>query len=92
MNPYSIVHSVVVTEKATELTDEFDQYIFKVDKKADKRQIRSAVESIFDVKVSSVRTMNQLGKKKRLRYAKYGKRPDWKKAVVTLSEGEIDLI
>ena len=92
MNPYSIVHSVVVTEKATELADDFEKYTFKVDKKANKLQIRKAVENIFDVKVNSVRTINQLGKRKRLRYAKYGKRPDWKKAIVTLSEGEIDII
>ncbi|MFO7821192.1 MAG: 50S ribosomal protein L23 [Lentisphaeria bacterium] len=92
MNPYEIVHSVVVTEKATELTDELNQYVFKVEKKADKKQVRSAVEAIFDVTVDSVRTMNKMGKRKRLRYARYGKRPDWKKAIVTLSEGEIDII
>jgi len=92
MNPYSIIRSVVVTEKATELMDDLDQYTFKVNNKANKSQIHSAVEQIFDVKVSAVRTMNQRGKRKRLRYAKYGKRPDWKKAVVTLAEGEIDII
>lgn len=92
MNPYDIVQSVVITEKATELTDDLNKYTFKVAKQANKQQVRRAVESIFDVTVSSVRTMNQLGKRKRLRYAQYGKRPDWKKAVVTLSEGEIDII
>ncbi len=91
-NPYEIVKTVLVTEKSTELS-ELNKYCFKVDPKARKPQIRRAVEAIFpDVKVSSVNVMNMRGKKKRMRTAKYGKRPDWKKAVVTLSEGSIDLV
>lgn len=81
----------MVTEKSTELSD-LDKYCFKVAPRATKPQIRTAVESIFpDVKVGSVNVMNMQGKRKRMRTAKYGKRPDWKKAVVTLSEGSIDL-
>ena len=59
----------------------------------DHLEIRRAVESLFNVKVSSVNVMNRLGKRKRLRSAKTGKRSDWKKAVVTLRAGDkIDLI
>lgn len=91
-NPYSVVQSVIITEKATLLGDELGKYCFKVDKKAAKPQIKEAVEDIFDVTVSSVNVMNQLGKRKRLRQPTYGKRSDWKKAIVTLSEGEIELV
>ncbi|MFW5996626.1 MAG: 50S ribosomal protein L23 [Verrucomicrobiota bacterium] len=91
-NPYSTVHSVIITEKATVMSDELGKYCFKVDRKATKPQIKEAVEDIFDVTVDSVNVMNQHGKRKRLRQTKYGKRPDWKKAIVTLSEGEIELV
>ena len=90
--PYHIVKSVLVTEKSTDMADDFGKYCFNVDTKATKHQIADAVEAIFGVEVSSVNTMNVTGKRKRMRTLKYGKRPDWKKAVVTLSEGEIDLI
>lgn len=92
MNSYQIIKTVMVTEKSTELS-EHDKYCFKVVPKATKPQIKAAVEAIFpDVKVGAVNVMNMMGKKKRLRSAKYGKRPDWKKAIVTLTEGSIDLI
>ncbi|MBT7164209.1 MAG: 50S ribosomal protein L23 [Victivallales bacterium] len=91
-DPYSIVQTVLVTEKGTELADELDQYSFKVAKDANKIEIKSAVEALFDVKVSSVNTLNRKGKRKRMRTTRYGKRPDWKKAIVTLSEGEIDIL
>lgn len=93
MNPYRIVHSILVTEKGTELAEDFNQYTFKVARDAAKPQIRLAVEEIFDVEVEAVNVMNRLGKKKRVRYGTYGKRADWRKAVVTLKEGNsIDLI
>jgi len=92
-NPYAIVHTLLVTERATELADGLKKYTFKVNTKADKRAVRRAVESIFDnVKVASVNIMNVRGKRKRLRSTRYGKRPDWKKAIVTLSEGTIDIL
>ena len=91
-NPFAVVQTVLVTEKATELADDHNQYTFKVDRKATKPQIRRAVEEIFDVKVASVNVLNVLGKRKRLRTAKLGRRSDWKKAVVTLSEGTIDIL
>jgi len=93
MNPYRIIHSILVTEKGTELAEDFNQYTFKVARDAAKPHIRRAVEEIFDVEVEAVNVMNRLGKKKRCRYGTYGKRADWRKAVVTLKEGSsIDLI
>jgi len=92
MDPYKIIHTVLVTEKGTELAGSLNKYTFKIACDANKRQVRKAVESLFDVKVSAVNVMNRLGKRKRLRSSKYGKRPDWKKAVVTLKEGTIDIM
>jgi large subunit ribosomal protein L23 len=90
--PYHVVHTVLVTEKATELADTLNKYTFKVAPKARKPEIAKAVEAIFDVEVSSVNVANYLGKRKRLRSPKLGKRSDWKKAVVTLSRGSIEII
>ncbi|MBN2450201.1 MAG: 50S ribosomal protein L23 [Lentisphaeria bacterium] len=92
MDPYAIVHTILVTEKGTVLADHLNQYTFRVAKDANKIQIRSAVEALFEVKVRAVNVMNRQGKRKRLRSANYGKRPDWKKAVVTLAEGHIDIL
>lgn len=91
-DPYDIIQTVLVTEKGTELVDDHNQYSFKVNKDANKVEIGIAVEQLFDVKVAAVNTMNRKGKRKRFRQARYGKRPDWKKAIVTVSEGEIDIL
>ena len=91
-NPYQIIQTVLVTEKSTELSDSLGKYTFKVDPKARKPQIRKAIEEIFDVEVGAVNVMNVLGKRKRMRSPRFGKRADWKKAVVTLSKGSIDII
>ena len=92
-NPYEVVYSVLITEKATSLADKFNKYTFKVNVKSDKPAIARAVAAIFDnVVVSSVNVMNSAGKMKRMRSAPPGQRPDWKKAVVTLKEGKIDLL
>jgi len=91
-DPYRIIHTVLVTEKGTELADTLKQYTFKVAPDANKIEIGKAVEELFDVKVSAVNTMNRKGKRKRLRSSRYGRRPNWKKAIVTLSEGEIDIL
>lgn len=86
MNARDIIIKPIVTEKSTMLMSE-GKYTFRVPLKANKYQIRDAVEEIFDVKVESVSTMRMQGKTKRLgRYQ--GKRSDWKKAIVTLKEGE----
>jgi large subunit ribosomal protein L23 len=91
-NPYSVIETILVTERSMELADE-NKYFFKVNTDANKIDIRAAVESIYDVKVSSVNVMNRLGKKKRMgRSPKVGRRANWKKAIVTLSEGEISIV
>jgi large subunit ribosomal protein L23 len=76
-----------LTEKTVAQKEAHNQVTFLVDKAANKIEIKKAVESLFKVKVLAVNTMHVLGKNKRMgRYV--GKRPDWKKAVVTLKEGD----
>ena len=82
-----IIKKLLVTEKGTRLKESANQYLFEVDRNANKLEIREAVEKQFKVKVESVRTMTRQGKAKRLRTMSYGKTPDWKRAVVTLAEG-----
>ncbi len=92
-SPYDVVYTVLITEKGTNLADKYSKYLFKVNPNSTKFEIKKAVEEIFsEVKVSSVNVMNVLGKKKRMRSSKMGKRSDWKKAIVTLSEGSIELL
>ena len=82
-----VIKAPVISEKSTFQANEKNVYTFEVDKRADKTQIKNAVEKIFKVKVQSVRTARFHGKKRRQgRYA--GRRPDWKKAYVTLKPGE----
>ncbi|SVB37957.1 uncharacterized protein METZ01_LOCUS190811 [marine metagenome] len=81
----------MLTEKNHALRDDENKYVFEVALHANKLEIKSAVEEIFDVRVDSVRTMRMKGKVKRLGRFE-GKRPDWKKAIVTLADGDtIDL-
>ncbi len=89
---YQIIKTVLVTEKGTHLSEGLNQYTFSVDPSANKLEIRQAVEKIFNVKVKAVNVMNREGKRKRMRSAKMGQRSDWKKAIVTLSEGKIDIL
>ncbi|MBM3331668.1 50S ribosomal protein L23 [candidate division WOR-3 bacterium] len=85
--PTRVVLSHVVTEKAERLKAEQSRYTFKVSPTANKIEIRDAVERLFKVHVREVRVMNYLGKMRRMgRFA--GRRSDWKKAVVTLKQGE----
>lgn len=77
----------LITEKSTAKQGEANQYFFEVDKKATKHDVRYAVESIFNVSVTSVRTLNVPGKRKRVG-KNVGMTSDWKKAIVTLKEGE----
>jgi len=76
-----------VTEKATILRADTNQYVFKVARAANKQDIKSAVEQLLDVKVESVQVVNQKGKKKRSGYT-FGRRKDWKKAYVRVKEGQ----
>lgn len=90
---YDVIDTVLLSEKATLLTEKHNQYVFRVNRKANKIQIRQAIEQIFKKKVTDVNTANFDGKKKRQRRADYGRTAHWKKAIVTLKEGEkIDLV
>ncbi len=85
-DPRRVVLRPLVTEKATTLKDEHNQVTFQVAMDANKVEVRQAVEAIFKVKVTDVRTQVVFGKEKRMgRYL--GRRPSWKKAVVTLGPG-----
>lgn len=85
INHYDVIKSPVITEKAT-LGSENNQVTFKVAIDATKPQIKAAVEALFDVKVKKVNTLRQEGKVKRFRGVT-GKRAEYKKAMVTLAEG-----
>ena len=82
-----IIIRPLITEKSTQQKEGSNQYVFEVHRDANKIEIQSAVERLFKVKVSQVHTSNVLGKVKRVG-KKYGKRQDWKKATVTLKEGD----
>ena len=86
-----IIQKPVITEKMTAISEKLNRYAFIVDKRANKIQIKKAVEDLYGVKVTAVNTMNYEGKSKS-RYTKSGvitgKRSDIKKAIVTLAEGE----
>ena len=89
-DPRDIIYRPVVSEKSYGLLDE-NKYTFEVDPRANKTQIKIAIQQIFDVRVTGVNTMNRPGKRKR-RGLQVGKRPDIKRAIVTLADGdEIEL-
>ncbi|GAB6901246.1 50S ribosomal protein L23 [Kineosporia succinea] len=88
-DPRDILLAPVVSEKSYTLLDE-GKYTFLVDPAANKTEIRIAVETVFGVKVSSVNTANRQGKTRRTRNG-LGKRKDTKRAIITLSEGTIDI-
>ena len=90
-SPYDIVKHLMMTEKSA-LLKEQNKYAFRVAVKATKLEIAAAVQEIYGVKVKSVNILNFMGKLKRAgRSPIPGRRANWKKAVVTLSEGSIDL-
>ena len=89
---FDIIDSIRLTEKGTLLSEKHNQYVFRVKPYANKLQIKRAIEQLFGKKVISVNTCNYAGKKKRERTAAVGRKPHWKKAIVTLKEGDrIDL-
>lgn len=93
-HPYHVIKSPVLTEESTIQSESHNKYVFKVHPKANKRQIRDAIEQQFNVHVLAVNTMNYAGKKSARRaQGVIGRRASWKKAVVTVREGDtIDLI
>ena len=84
---YDIVTSPLITEKGTLVNEPGNQVVFRVRRDANKDEIRHAVETLFKVKVEKVRTLNYLGKTRRVGTPS-GRRPAWKKAYVTLAEGQ----
>ncbi len=87
METDDVLQQPLVTEKTIRAQEENNQYTFEVHPDANKIEIRRAVEGQFDVEVTQVRTMNVRGKEKRVRQAP-GYTADWKKAIVTLADGE----
>ena len=86
--PFDIIRTVRLTEKSTVLTEKGNKYVFEVNPAANKLEIKAAIESLFQKKVVSVNTANYAGKKKRERRADFGRRPHWKKAIITLAPGD----
>ncbi|OGX05125.1 MAG: 50S ribosomal protein L23 [Omnitrophica bacterium RIFCSPLOWO2_12_FULL_50_11] len=86
MNIYHVIREPLVTEKGTK-QEKNRKYYFRVDKHSNKHEIREAVERLFNVKVTKVNTMRMSGKRKRMRF-RAGLTPEWKKAAVTLKEGQ----
>jgi large subunit ribosomal protein L23 len=87
MELYQIIKRTLLTEKSTIGREAANQYNFEVDSKANKIEVKNAIEKIFKVKVLAVRVLGVHGKVKKVGKA-VGKRKDWKKAIVTLAPGE----
>ena len=85
-DPRDVLIKPVISEKSYRLADD-GKYTFLVAPGTNKVQIRQAVEAVFRVKVTGVNTVNRPGKRRRTRFG-WGKRPDTKRAIVTLAEGE----
>lgn len=84
---YSIIQRLQITEKGTAMVAQ-RKYLFRVAPDANRIEIKRAVEQLFKVHVTKVNTMNYMGKLKRERTPAFGKRADWKRAVVTLKQGD----
>jgi len=86
-NPHDVIIRALVTEKGTRMREAGNRFLFQVHTDANKLEIKKAIETVFSVHVESVQTQNVIGKRKRLgRYL--GSRSSWKKAIVTLREGD----
>ncbi|MBU0504274.1 MAG: 50S ribosomal protein L23 [Candidatus Omnitrophota bacterium] len=86
ISPYDVIRSLIRTEKSS-LQEPDGKYLFLVEKSSNKSQIKRAVEEVYKVKVTDVNTIISPGKLTRVRY-QYGKKPDFKKAIVTLKKGQ----
>ena len=89
---FDIVKSTCLTEKGNHLQETQGKVVFKVDRRANKIEIKKAVEFLFTVKVSKVSTSNMNGKQKRVGARSSGKTSDWKKAYITITEGKINFL
>jgi large subunit ribosomal protein L23 len=85
---FQVIETIQLSEKATLLTEKNNEYVFKVNRDANKLEVKQAVEKLFGKKVADVRTANYRGKKKRERRADFGRTKNWKKAFVRLADGE----
>lgn len=85
-NPYTIIEQPIISEKAVDLQKQ-GKYTFRVQRDANKIEIREAVEAIYEVVVKDVNTMNVRGKVRRVGRGRAGRKPGWKKAIVTLAPG-----
>jgi large subunit ribosomal protein L23 len=91
-NPFAHIVRPVMTERSTDMKAKHNQYVFEVTPSSTKPDIRRAIEQIFKVKVERVRTMRVPGKMRRFGRSS-GTKPDWKKAIVTLKQGDsIELV
>ena len=88
MNAFEVIKTVRLTEKGTRQGEKFNQYTVVADRRANKTEIRQAVQELFKVKVTKVNTLNVRGKLRRQRTSQAGQAPDRKKAIVTLKEGD----
>ena len=88
MNSFEVIKTVRLTEKGTRQGEKYNQYTIVADPRANKTQIRQAVQELFKVKVTRVNTLNVRGKVRRKRTAQAGSASNWKKAIVTLKEGD----
>ena len=86
-DPYSVLRRPLITEKSNLMKEELNQIAFEVDRRANKIVIKEAVKKLFNVHVVKVRTFTVLGKRKRVGRTE-GRTSSWKKAIVTLKEGE----
>jgi len=84
---YDIIKRPLMTEKSTSIGEKQNAYVFEVSRDADKIEIKTAIEKLFDVKVEKINTMVTHGKLKRVGGKHLGRRSKWKKAIVTLKEG-----
>jgi large subunit ribosomal protein L23 len=87
LETHQIIKGPLITEKVSEGTELSNTYGFEVDRRANKVQIKNAVEKLFDVKVIQINTMIRKGKPRRVR-ANWAKEPSWKRALVRLREGD----
>jgi large subunit ribosomal protein L23 len=88
MNTFDVIKTVRLTEKGTRQAEKHNQYTIVADRLATKPQIKQAVQELFKVKVVGISTLNVRGKARRQRTSQAGRAPSWKKAIVTLKEGD----
>jgi large subunit ribosomal protein L23 len=88
MNAFEIIKTVRLTEKGTRQSEKYNQYTIVADRLATKPQIRQAVQELFKVKVTKINTLNVRGKLRRQRTIQAGRASNWKKAIMTLKEGD----